>query len=607
MKKIIFSILAFFMALSPLGALAQTGLGANQRVIGHTVTDDYDYEGVMFGQAGTYPVGALLEPSVLSSYKGCKVVGMRVAAAMDLGRVKMFLTDINAGDLYTPTQRLYQGWNNIFFNGDGYTLTGEETLFYGFNYVETEEMVKADVGGLVCMAESSEGGFMLLQGNSLYSLGGVGDLCVQLIVDISSLPAKNMALQVMDSGFKYKKEGEVLDLFFMMMNVGREKIDSYTMAISFDGAEPEKFVIEDEVEPGKTTTWEKLISMPSNWEIGNHTVTGYIAEVDGVPLAEPMKTAKTASFALYKNSMDREAVYVEVYSDQGSYLSAMMDEVNNALKDDLKGMMNLVQVHAPNTTLSTTEAAWLHNVYAYTTPTFTSNRAYFPGENHIAYDLNDFLGMLPADFIVGIMEDVVMQDYYNPTFAGMTLNGQYDPTTRKVELLVDGETLPEAEAFYDKLGVTLMVVEDGVTARQLVVGSSGRATYDNKYKHDNVLRGFITSSMGDEVKTENGKFTAKYSYTLPAEYDPSNVRIVALLTKAGDKVTADNAKDYDVINTASFKLGDFSGISDVIEDGEKEIEGIYSLDGLRLDKSALSAPGLKIIRYTDGTSAKVAR
>lgn len=605
MKKIIFSILSFLLAFASVSASAQEGLSANQRVIGHTVSDRYDYFGVGFGEAGTYPVGALLYPSTLSFYKGCKIVGMRVAVAMDMGRTKMFVTDIEKGELFAPTQRLYEGWNNIFFNGDGYTITGDETLFYGMNYVETEEMVTKDLGGIVCMEDVTDGGFMIEQGGVLYPASGVGDICVQLIVDISALPSKNMTVSLMDTGFKYKQASEEIDMFFMLMNVGKDKVESFNVSVSFDGKEPTVYTVNEEIDPGATTTWEQFVPIPKDLGIGTHTVTGYISEVDGMPVADTSKTTQSATFALYENSLDRDAVYVEVYSHQSNVYSSLMDEVVNSMSSGMKDVLNITQVHAPGTSLAVPDAAWLHNVYAYTTPTFTSNRAYFPGEAHIAYDLNDFLGFLPSDFLIAIMEDIVMQDFYNPTFASLKLGGSYDPTTRKMTLSVSGDALPEAEAIYGDMAVTLMVVEDGVKARQMVMTASNSTKVDTGYIHNNVLRGFITSPIGDKIKVENGRFTAEYSYTLPGEFDHSNVRIAALLTKAGENITVSNAADYDVINTAEFKLGDFSGVEEISVEAEKEIEGVYTLDGLRQDSTALSSPGLHIVRYTDGSARKV--
>ena len=70
------------------------GLGENQRVIGYTLTDDIDINGAAFGTAGTYTIGAILTPDLLTYYAGCRIIGIRLAAAVDLGRTRCFLYSI---------------------------------------------------------------------------------------------------------------------------------------------------------------------------------------------------------------------------------------------------------------------------------------------------------------------------------------------------------------------------------------------------------------------------------------------------------------------------------------------------------------------------------
>ena len=175
------------------------GLSDNQRLLGYVETDSITISGVAFGQAGTFPVGAILDANDLAPYAGCRVVGIRMAASMDLGRARTFIYTITETDV-TPVieqkQHIYPGWNNVFFNGDGYLITGNEYLFFGFDYTETAEMVAAEEGGLCCYGEDTEGAFYTYadfgKGLNFYSLGDVGCLCVQLIVDVSSLPKKDL-------------------------------------------------------------------------------------------------------------------------------------------------------------------------------------------------------------------------------------------------------------------------------------------------------------------------------------------------------------------------------------------------------------------------------
>ena len=135
MRKTLITLMMLTMAV--IAAISQPrcveGLSSTQRVLGYTLTDDIDIYGAGFGQAGTYTVGAALGAEVLKLYAGCRVVGIRIAAAMNLGRQRTFMYDVsnNFTLLVEQKQRLYDGWNNVFFNGDGYVINGTETLFFG--------------------------------------------------------------------------------------------------------------------------------------------------------------------------------------------------------------------------------------------------------------------------------------------------------------------------------------------------------------------------------------------------------------------------------------------------------------------------------------------
>ena len=95
------------------------------------------------------------------------MVGIRLAVSQDLGRSKIYLQSVdgqNATPIQSQSQRLYSGWNNIFFNGDGYEIKEGDRLFYGFDYTETDDMVTAKQGAICVTGENAIDSFMLLQG-----------------------------------------------------------------------------------------------------------------------------------------------------------------------------------------------------------------------------------------------------------------------------------------------------------------------------------------------------------------------------------------------------------------------------------------------------------
>ena len=577
------------------------GLSDNQRLLGYIITDSITVCGGAFGEAGTYSIGAVLTSKVLSGYEGCRVVGIRLASAVNMGRTRTFLYDVN-GNTVTPLieqkQRLYEGWNNVFFNGDGYEIKGNEDLFFGFDYIETDEMVAAEQGGICGFGEDSDDGFYAYgdfgQGTGLYSLSNVGRLCVQLIVDVSALPLYDIDFTWFDTGFKYKKPGEQIDGLASYANVGRANIHQYQLGYQLDNEAPVYAELTDSLKSGEMKDWKFLPTLSSDIAIGMHTLKIFVGKVEGENLPERSKNdTLMATFAVYRDYTNRNKVLLEIYTDQTSvyapYLNDVVKVVTNATDD-----VAVVNVHKQGTTLAVNDALYLHSLYAYTLPSFTINRSYFPGENYIAYDMNDYLPVMTAQFNAGILEPMLMQDFTSPTFASLNLEPTYDAATRKLTIKATGDLLPEAKAIYQNLALTLMVTESQVKARQTVYSTlTGRPTNNANYLHDHVLRAYITSPIGDAVDCTTDHFEANYEYTLNGAWNTDNIEVIGLLTKKVDAVTDDNVLDMDIINANSFKLGVFTGIETVAAPASTKSSAYYSLDGRLLDATHLK-PGIYV-------------
>ena len=117
MKKILFSFVLFVSTLTASAEWAN---------VGYNTTDAITASGGAFGQAGTYTLGALFSPEQLDAYRGCPIVGMRIAAAMNLGSSRTFIYSIgdNQMDIIKEqNQRLKEGWTQILFNGDPYVIS----------------------------------------------------------------------------------------------------------------------------------------------------------------------------------------------------------------------------------------------------------------------------------------------------------------------------------------------------------------------------------------------------------------------------------------------------------------------------------------------------
>lgn len=611
MKKL-FSLL---LGLLSLAAQAQT-----MRYLGYTVTDDIDVKDACFGEAGTYSIGALMTADMLEPYVGCRITGLRVASSLDLGRTRNFiyrLTDSRMEPVVEQKQRLYEGWNQVTLNGDGYTITEGEALFFGFDYVETEEMVAKQEGGLCGVDADTDGAFYwygTVNGQlNLYSISGIGKLCVQLVVDVSSLPQYDLDMTYLDTGFKYKSPGEDIEAFAVFANTGREALNNYQVGYQFDNAAPVFASFEKVLSVGQDDSWQFTCQVPDDCPVGMHTLKVFVGKAEGQPLARPSrKDTLTASFAVYRQSLLRKQTYMEVYSDQSSPYTPFFNDALRLVEKNLGDILCVVNVHKPQTPLAVAEAEYLHWLYAYTWPTFTVNRSYFPGEAYVSYDLNDYLPVVGTDFSAGLIASLISQDHLTPSFAGIELNASFDRDSRRLDVTASGELLPESRAIFGNLALTLILTEDDVASRQLVYNAAtGRSSYKNDYRHSHVLRGYMTNPVGDALPTTSDEdYTATYSTTIPQSWDVSKMQVVALLTKHVDQVTDDNVKEVDVVNAQSFDLATIvgnDGIAELEQDAPKQFAGqpvCYGVDGKRA-RVLRGHKGFRLERYADGSVRKV--
>lgn len=607
------------LAVATMTATAQPmlvqGLSNNQRILGYTLTDNIDIKGAAFGEAGTYSIGAALPPSVLAPYAGCKVVGIRVAAAQNLGRTRMFVYNFTGSafeSIVEQKQRIYEDWNNVFFNGDGYEIQGDETLFFGFDYVETQVMVDAEEGGICCVGEDTDGAFYLYgdygQGEGLYSISNVGMLCVQLIVDVSALPNHALSFTYLDTGFKYKQAGQNEEVMTSFTNTGRDTISTYQLGYQIDDMEPVLTDFNTPLPDGQSDTWIFSIPLSAGMSVGMHSLTVFVSTVNGQEPDDRRNDRITRNFAIYENSVQRSKCYFEVYTDQNSPYTPFLNDALKVLQRNLGKMTTIVNVHRPDTPLAVDDAAYLCDLYAYTYPSFTVNRAYFPGEAHVAYDMNDYLPVIPADMSAGIIGDMILQDYYNPAFASIELSGEYDATTRQLTIEATGELLPEAEAIYGGIALTLLLTEDGVKSSQMVYNSiSQRVTLNQNYEHNNVLRTFITTPTGEALAATDAKYTVRFTTTIDEAWVADKLTVVGLLTKATDNVSTEDTDDLDVVNTFSLAVKDLEqtqGIGSPKQIGQSDAVSYYALDGKQVMPHQLRQ-GIYIQRMTDGSTKKV--
>ncbi len=606
-RKITSLMLLAAAAFSAAAQDTDMGLASNERVIGYTVTNQIDVKEGGFGTVGTYPLGAYMMASELKPYVGCRIVGLRVAVGMDLGRSNTFLYSVEGDQMvlvHEQRQRLYEGWNRIDFNGSNYVIEEGKDLFFGYEYTETDEMVAADQGGIAATGYDTSGATMLFLNNQLNTLSGIGMLCVQLIIDVTNMNPYDIAYGFFDTGFRYKKEGEEIKVMAELRNVGRDNISNLRMGWQYDDLTPQYVDLTSGIPSGGKYTWEEVLTPPAGLGLGSHTLKIFPMQADGTEIPGSDINTRTESIAIYENTVPRDKVLFEVYTDTSNPSTINLNNIINRM-GDADGTAIVAFHHMPGTPLATTESQTLFERYAYATPVFTIDRAYFPGENYIAYSASDFIGLLPDDLIIAMLKEMTAQDIYSPCFASLAVTGKCNEDNSLLNLEVNIDAVPEAEAIFGTLAAHVMLIEDGVRSQQILTGIGGRPITNNTYEHNNVVRLNHTGVKGQPVALDGTTAKLNFSVPMDASWNPANMRAVVYLTQYFDEEIPSNLKDADIINAIALPLAGIASVDEIATDGA--IDGpstYYTIGGTQVSGDNL-APGLYIERRADGSARKI--
>ena len=598
------------MAAPAMAGGPQRALASTERGVGYSQGDSITVKGVCVAAAGSYDMGAMLTAQMMNNYKGCKIVGVRFALSKSIGSSNIFIYKVDSqghGEevVRNKVRRTAEGWNDVRLNSaQEIEITGEDQFLFGFTYNETEEMAASKKGALCFYGDKVSSGYstLILQGEDFMSITNISDLCVQLIVDVSSLPKKMVSINSMLNGVSYKKIGSEMDIMMTYTNTGLEKLESVRFGFRIDDGEAVyKDVTPKEAStPGMSETMSIQIPIPESTPVGRHNLNVFVDKIDGEAVPESEQGKYADPFVAYNNGFLRQQSYIETYNSQNSaYGPLVNDEYTKVDKDNDACVVNIYQKGEP---LAVESSLYLNDLYAYTFPCSTSNRFYYGmGEAHYAFDVNDYAAFMPNLVYDGVRVFIDEAKTF-PSFATVGISSSFDSATREVSVDVSGDIADEAPAILGDMALTIMLAEDNIVGNQLMGGT----VVSKKYVHNQVLRAYMTQPQGDKITNDNGKYAAHYTYTLPAEWKDADIKVVAFVTKAFDKVTQENMQMADVTNCNSVKLGGTAAINGVAaQEVSSAADGIYTLDGVKVD-SGSALKGIYIIRH-NGKSHKVMR
>ena len=188
-----------------------------------------------------------------------------------------------------------------------------------------------------------------------------------------------------------------------------------------------------------------------------------------------------------------------------------------------------------------------------------------------------------------------------PSFVSVNIDAQYEPESRLLSVSVSGNATAPLSG--DSLLLTIYLTEDGIFSNKQS-GSYGT------YTHNHLLRAVLTNGYGDPVGLPADTYASKtYTCTLPADWKPGNMNIVAFV----NNLNIYNVLDCRVMNSETVSLAHLLSVNETDADdgltvyadgGVLHIEGaydrldLYTADGSLvktsdLPVSAIEVPGLE--------------
>lgn len=173
-----------------------------------------------------------------------------------------------------------------------------------------------------------------------------------------------------------------------------------------------------------------------------------------------------------------------------------------------------------------------------------------------------------------------------PAFVSVNIAADYDPVTRKLTTTVSGERNKIFTSFFDAANLTVELVEDRVETVKAQSGSGEKI-------HDHVYRCALTRADGDKIVWDGDTYKETYTYDLPENWNPANVRVVAFVNRPIDDIT-----QADVLNAEEFHVSQTAGVNELTLNGSSTVTGrqLFNLQGQRI--SAAPAQGAYIEKVT---------
>lgn len=545
------------------------------------------------------------------AFDGGKVKSMRVGLANAAEVTRVFIMGFdgkNIVELMSQDVNLNAaGWNEVELT-EPYTLemSGYDELLIGYDYKQVSGSFPVSV---------------VMEGSKIYTgitygplgqngqsgwfdvgLSNYGNLSIQCVVESENFPEKDIVLSGLTCN-TWNKAGENLGYSFNAQNFGVGSVAASTFAVEIDDVVVGSISFNETIGSLETKSIENTIALPSDIIRGQHKLGLRLTEVDGVaPTGNLDNDYLSTTFNVFEQSVPRQKNLLEQFTSQYctycprgvTFFSDLISQRDDIAWVSVHGNMqtgnDIYTINAGDTISS------YEGVSGF--PSASFNRTFIPDfaqkEDEIAYGLG--YNMSYRQQVVEMFSQAVDYTAEAPSFVTLGIGQVYNPETREIMITVNGEGVKNAAEILASYGITVMLTENGLKARQLNEGK-----WVNDFEHHYVLRAVLGKCTGNAINWNGDNFTATFTYTIPADYEKDNMYVVAFVAPMIELgVTPHVAMAVNNCEMVAVKDAEASAIQNV--NADMKAQSRYSLDGRQMPSAQ---KGLNIVRMADGSVRKV--
>ena len=577
-------------------------------LMGSTTSDQIAAQGSGFGRytTGKLSVFNLLSADEIKAFDGTDIVKMRVGLVAAAAISRIIVYPVKNGSILSDAAIVNQavsggtaGWNEFELSKPAtLNLAGLDGILMGFEYNQTAD------GWPLSVFEGSHEFYVygnLGQGVGYYS-AGAGDISVQCYMQ-GEFASKDIVVNSVTTNVNWFKRGEDLAFGVNVLNFGTAEVGKCTFDVEIDDAVVGTVSSEEPLASMKTVWIEGQVKLADNLVMGSHKLGLRLKTVDDeAPAGNVDNDYASTTFNIYEQSVPRQKNLLEQYTSQYcTYcpLGVSLFTVLTGLRDDIAWVSVHNDMSSGKDQFTTAQADTIMAMVGSSSyPSASYNRAYIPdlaeGVGQIAYSCG--YDQQYHNQVAKILSSAIDYTAQAPSFTSLNIKQSYDPETRNLDIIVEGEGVENANEIMANYGINVMLTENSLIARQLNQG-----TWVQKFEHHYVLRTVLGKCTGNPINWEGNNFKAHFAYTIPQDFVKDNMYVVAFTAPMANLGNI-NPLGIAVNNCemVAVKDADETAIQNVVT--KQTEQSRYSLDGRQLPAAQ---KGLNIVRMGDGSVRKL--